>query len=134
MVWNSGRNSCWKSSWLCLKIENKKYFIYRRWNHNQLSWRRYVHERYGNTGCGVFNGGMDTQLERFLAPNQLQSNEIIEFWELEYILARCQKLGIILEKGFKNWCYQKMSITTNVSLTWYSSMKKKSERFRWFLT
>ena len=27
--------------------------------------------------------GRDTKLERFLAKNQLQSNEIIEFWELE---------------------------------------------------
>ena len=28
-------------------------------------------------------------------------------------------------KGFKNQSYQKMPITTNVSLNWYSSMKKK---------
>ena len=28
--------------------------------------------------------GRDTKLERFLAKNQLESNEIIEFWELEY--------------------------------------------------
>ena len=41
-------------------------------------------------------------------------------------MASCQKLGIILViNGFKNWFYQKMSITTNVLLNWYSSMKKK---------
>ena len=46
-----------------------------------------------------------------------------------------QKLGLILViNGFKNWFYQKMSITTNMLLNRYSSMKKKSERFRWFLT
>ena len=41
--------------------------------------------------------GRDTNLERFLVKNQLLSNEIIEFWELEYVVASCQKLGIILE-------------------------------------
>ena len=41
-------------------------------------------------------------------------------------MASCQKLGIILViNGFKNWFYQKMSITPNVLLNWYSSMKKK---------
>ena len=34
----------------------------------------------GIIGCGVFKGGI--QFERLLAKNQLQSNEIIEFWEL----------------------------------------------------
>ena len=32
-------------------------------------------------------------------------------------------------KGFKNRSYQKISITTNVPLNCYSSMKKKIERF-----
>ena len=42
------------------------------------------------------------------------------------VMASCQKLGIILViNGFKNWFYQKMSITTNVLLNSYSSMKKK---------
>ena len=31
---------------------------------------------YGNTGCGVFDGGINTKLERFLAKNQLQSNSV----------------------------------------------------------
>ena len=31
--------------------------------------------------------------------------------------------------GFKNQSYQKMPITTNVPINWYSSMKKKIERF-----
>ena len=44
-------------------------------------------------------------------------------------MASCQKLGIILViNGFKNWFYQKMSITTNVLLNWYSSMKKKIQK------
>ena len=39
-----------------------------------------------------------------------------------------QKLGIILViNGFKNWFYQKMSITTNVHLNWYSTMKKNQK-------
>ena len=49
-------------------------------------------------------------------------------------MASCQKLGIILViNGFKNWFYQKMSITTNVLLNWYSSMKTslKSQKFTW---
>ena len=44
-------------------------------------------------------------------------------------MASCQKLGIILViNGFKNWFYQKMSITTNVLLDWYSLMKKKIQK------
>ena len=40
-------------------------------------------------------------------------------------MASCQKKGIILvTKWFKNWFYQKMSITKHVLLNWYSSMKK----------
>ena len=34
---------------------------------------------YDNTGYGAVKGGRYTKLERFLAKNQLQSNEIIEF-------------------------------------------------------
>ena len=51
------------------------------------------------------------------------------------VMGNCQKLGIILVviKWFQNWCYQKMSMTKNVLLNWYSSMKKRWERFRWFL-
>ena len=50
-------------------------------------------------------------------------------------MVSCQKLGIILViNGFKNWFYQKLSIATNVLLNWYFQWKKKSERFRWFLT
>ena len=45
------------------------------------------------------------------------------------VVVSFQKLGIILlVKWFKNWCYQKMSITENVLLNWYSSMKKKIEK------
>ena len=44
------------------------------------------------------------------------------------VMASCQKLGIILViNGFKNWFYQKMSITTDVLLNWYSSMKKNQK-------
>ena len=44
-------------------------------------------------------------------------------------MAKCQKLGIILViKGFKNWSYQKMSITKNVLLNGYSSIRKKKLR------
>ena len=51
------------------------------------------------------------------------------------VVGSCQNLSIILEiKLFKNWCYQKMSITKNELLSWYYSMKKNWERFRWFLT
>ena len=43
-------------------------------------------------------------------------------------MASCQKLGIILViNGFKNWFYQKMSITTNMLLNWYSSVKKNQK-------
>ena len=31
-------------------------------------------------------------------------------------------------KRFKNWFYQKMSITKNMLLNWYSAMKKKVEK------
>ena len=41
-------------------------------------------------------------------------------------MASCQKQGIILViKWFKNWIYQKISITKNVNLNWYSSIRKK---------
>ena len=47
---------------------------------------------------------------------------------------RCQRSSIILViKLFKNWSYRKKSKTKNMLLNSYSSMKKKSERFRWFL-
>ena len=40
------------------------------------------------------------------------------------VVSNCQKLGIILAiKWLKNRCYQKMSITRNVLLNWYFSMK-----------
>ena len=38
--------------------------------------------------------------------------------------------SILLIKGFKNRSYQKMPITTNVPLNWYSSMKKKFRKIR----
>ena len=45
------------------------------------------------------------------------------------VMASCRKLGMILViNSFKNWFYQKMSITTNVLLNWYSSMKKKIQK------
>ena len=37
-------------------------------------------------------------------------------------------------KVFFSWSYEKVILTKNVRLTYYSSMKKKSERFGWFLT
>ena len=47
------------------------------------------------------------------------------------VMASCQTLGIILViNGFRNWFYQKMSITTNVLLNSYSSMKKKFRKIR----
>ena len=54
-------------------------------------------------------------------------------------MASCQKLGIILViNGFKNWFYQKMSITTNMLLHWYSSIKKiqkdSDDFWNWKLT
>ena len=71
-----------------------------------------------------------TKLERFLPKNQGN------YWILRIdAVAGCQKVGIILViKWFKNWCYQKMSITENVLLNWYSSMKRERERFELFLT
>ena len=39
-----------------------------------------VYVEYGIPGCGVFK---ETKLERFLAKNQLYSNEITKFWKLE---------------------------------------------------
>ena len=42
-----------------------------------------------------------------------------------------QKFCLILViKWLKNWCYQKESITKNVLLNWYSSMKKKLRKIR----
>ena len=38
------------------------------------------------------------------------------------------------KKVFFSWSYEKVILTKNVRLTYYSSMKKKSERFGWFLT
>ena len=43
-------------------------------------------------------------------------------------LADKKMCSILLIKGFKNWSFQKMSITNNVPLNWYSSMKKKIEK------
>ena len=65
-----------------------------------------------------------TKLERFLPKNQHTHRN---YWILRIgLIGNCQKFGIILgSKWFKNWCYQKMSITRNVLLNWYSSMKKK---------
>ena len=70
-------------------------------------------EQYGNTGCGDFKRRV-TKLERFLPKNQHTQRKLLNFEKV---------------KWFKNWCYQKMSITKNVLLNWYSSMKKKWERF-----
>ena len=48
------------------------------------------------------------------------------YWILSFrLMASCQKWGIIL---VINWLYQKMSITKNVLLNWYSPMKKKIEK------
>ena len=67
---------------------------------------------YGNTGCWIFKG-------------EIQNSK--DCGELSNI-----SLGIILViKWFKNWCYQKMSITKNVLLNWYSSMKKKDSYGFW---
>ena len=44
-------------------------------------------------------------------------------------MGKCQKLEVILgTKVVQFWSYQKMSITKNVLLNWYSSMKKKIEK------
>ena len=78
----------------------------------------------------------DTKLERFLPKNQHRHSKG-NYWILRIgVVASCQKLGIILViKWFKNWYYQKISITKNVLLNLYSSMKKKRwERFECFLT
>ena len=49
-------------------------------------------------------------------------------------MGRWQKLDILLEKKWlKNWYYQKMSITKNMQLNWYSSNEENWERFQWFL-
>ena len=37
--------------------------------------------------------------------------------------------SILVIKGFKNWSFQQMSLTKNMPLNWYSSMKKNWERF-----
>ena len=61
----------------------------------------------------------------FLTPNfrQLATKLILKIWAL------FQEI-----KWLKNWCYQIMPITKSVLLNWYSLMKKKWERFGWFLT
>ena len=83
---------------------------------------------YGNTGCGVFKWGVQNLKDFCLRINILKGNH----WILRIgLMGRCQKLGIVLEsKWFKNWCYQKMSITKNVLLNWYSLMKKKLRKIR----
>ena len=65
-----------------------------------------------------------TKLEEFCLKIKITQGN---YWILRIsVLANCQKLGIILViKWFKNWFYQKMPITKNVLLNWYSSMKKK---------
>ena len=57
------------------------------------------------------------------------------YWILRIgVVGSCQKLGIISENKVVNkLCYQKMSITKNLLLNWYFLMKKKWERFGWFL-
>ena len=70
----------------------------------------------------------DTKLERFLPKNQHTQRKLFnfEFW----INGELSKIGHHFStKKFKKWFYQKMSITKNVLLIWYSSMKKKWERF-----
>ena len=56
------------------------------------------------------------------------------YWILSFELmqmASCQKKGIILAiKSFKNWFYQKMSLTQNVLLNWYSSIKKSMRKIQ----
>ena len=70
---------------------------------------------YSNTGCGVFKQNWKAFCLKINIP-------IGNYWMLSIgVVASRQKLGIILViKGFKNWCYQKMSITKNVVLNWYS--------------
>ena len=72
--------------------------------------------------------GRDTNLERFLVKNQLLSIEIIEFWELEYVVASCQKLGIILEnKVILKLILSKNVSNKNILLNSYCSMKKNQK-------
>ena len=69
------------------------------------------------------NGG--TKLERFLQKNQQTQRKLLnfEFW----INGELSKIGHhFSSKIFKNGFYQKMSITKNVLLNWYSLMKKKN--------
>ena len=56
------------------------------------------------------------------------------FWQINLCLAGGDwKIGMILvTKWFKNWSFQKMSITTKMPLNWYSSMKKKFRKIRIF--
>ena len=68
-----------------------------------------VHERrvnYGNTGCGVFNGGY--KLERFLPRNQHIQRKLLnfEFW----INGELSKIG----HHYSNKVIQKLILSKNV--------------------
>ena len=71
------------------------------------------------------NGG--TKLKIFLYKNQHTQRKLLnfEFW----INSELSKIGHhFSNKRFRKEFYQKMSITKNVLLNWYSSMKKKIEK------
>ena len=74
---------------------------------------------YGNTGCGVFKLGK-YKLERFLPKNQHTKRKLLNFESGELSKIR-HHFSLILSK---------MSITKNVLLNWYLSMKKKLEKIR----
>ena len=83
---------------------------------------------YGSMGCRVFQRGIQNWKDFRLKINIPKGND----WILRIgVVASCQKLGIILEnKVIKKLMLSKMSITKNVLLNWYSSMKKKLRKIR----
>ena len=91
-----------------------------------------VNVEYGNTGWCVFKKWIQNQKDFRLNINIPKGT----LWILRIgVMVSCQNVGIILViMWFKKGCYQNMSITKNVLLNWYSSMKKSWERFWWFLT
>ena len=79
------------------------------------------------------NGG--TKLERFLPKNQHTQRKLLNWCNAEVSKsARIRFLKSIFYvknlPSFKNLFYPKVSITKNVFLNWYSSMKKKLRKIQ----
>ena len=71
--------------WMYYKINQLVWYLI-----SMISLKWFSYSNYGNTDCEVFI--RDMKLEKFLAKNQMWSNEMIDFANWCAALGRCQKV------------------------------------------